>query len=126
VRKYIAALPPPARRRMQQMRSVIRAASPGAVEHFSYRIPGFKLDGQPLVWYAAFKAHTSLYPITAPLLRAMELDLSAYETSKGTIRFPLSKALPVSLVKTLVRGRAIDARERVAAKTKIKTKIKKR
>jgi uncharacterized protein YdhG (YjbR/CyaY superfamily) len=116
VRKYIAALPPPARKRMQQVRALVRSTVPGAVEHFSYGIPGFKLDGQPLVWYAAFKAHTSLYPITPPLLRALKVDVSAYETSKGTIRFPLSKPLPAPLVKVLVRGRAADARERAATK----------
>jgi len=116
VRKYIAALPPPARKRMQQVRALVRATVPDAAEHFSYRIPAFKLDGQPLVWYAAFKAHTSLYPITPPLLRALKVDVSAFETSKGTIRFPLAKPLPASLVKVLVRGRAADARERAAAK----------
>ena len=116
VRKYLAALPPPARKRMQQIRAIIRAAAPGATEHFSYGIPGFKLEGRPLVWYGAFRHHTSLYPITPPLLRALKVDVSAFETSKGTIRFPLAKPLPASLVKVLVRGRAADARERAAAK----------
>src|SRR4029077_1804160 len=57
---YLAALPPEARRRLQQIRAIIRASAPGAVEHFSYRMPGFRLDGKTLIWYAAFKHHTSL------------------------------------------------------------------
>ena len=61
VRRYLAALPPDARRRLKAIRAIIQAAAPGAVEHFSYRIPGFKLDGQPFVWYAAFTAHCSLF-----------------------------------------------------------------
>ena len=115
VSKYIAALPPPARRRMQQMRALIRAAAPRAVEHFSYRIPAFKLDGQALVWYAAFKAHTSMYPITDALLRAHEIYIPERERSKGTLRFPLSKPLPVSLVKYLVKARAAEARKKLRA-----------
>jgi uncharacterized protein YdhG (YjbR/CyaY superfamily) len=110
VRAYIAALPPPARRRMQQMRALIRAAAPAAVEHFSYAIPGFRLGGRPLVWYAAFKQHTSLYPITAALLRAHEIHIPERERSKGTLRFPLSKPLPVSLVRYLVKARAAEAK----------------
>jgi uncharacterized protein YdhG (YjbR/CyaY superfamily) len=116
VRKYIAALPAPARKRMTQLRSLIRAAAPGAVEHFSYRIPAFRLDGQALIWYAAFKRHTSLYPITPALVRAHKLDLSDYETSKGTIRLPLDGPLPVALVKRIVKARVADARERAAAR----------
>jgi uncharacterized protein YdhG (YjbR/CyaY superfamily) len=112
VRAYSAALPPAARRRLQQMRAIIRATAPGAVAHFSYRMPGFRLDGQVLVWYAAFKHHTSLFPITPALARAHRLDLSGQETSKGTVRFPLAAPLPVALVKRIVRARIADVRAR--------------
>ena len=115
VRDYIAALPPAARRRVQQMRAAIRAVAPGAVEHFSYGIPAFKLDGQPLVWYAGFREHTSLFPITEALLRAHEIHIPARDRSKGTLRFPLSKPLDVSLVKYLVKARAADTRKKPRA-----------
>jgi uncharacterized protein YdhG (YjbR/CyaY superfamily) len=114
VRKYIAALPVAARKRMQQIRAIIRGVAPGAVEHFSYRIPAFKLEGQPLIWYAAFKHHTSLYPITPALTRVHGIDLSDYATSKGTIRLPLTSPLPTALVKRLVKARVAEARARNA------------
>lgn len=110
VRVYIAAQPPAQRRRLAEMRRVIRAAVPKAEEGFSYRMPCFRLDGRILVWYAGFKAHTSLFPIGTAIQKALKPALAGYRTSKGTVQFPLDRPLPVSLLKRLVKARLGELR----------------
>ena len=70
--------------------------------------PAVKLDGKALVWYAGFTNHTSLYPIGDDIRHRFAAELKNYETSKGTVRFPLERAIPVALVKKLVKARMAE------------------
>lgn len=98
---YLATIPEDARTTLEKVRKTIKAAAPQATEVISYQMPMYKQHGM-LMGFAAFKNHCSLFPGS----KAIEIhknELKAYETSKGTIRFPVDKPLPATLVKKLVK-----------------------
>jgi len=104
VDEYLARVPEPAQSTLKKIRAAIRSAvPPEATEAISYGIPTFKYKG-PLVWFAAFSNHCSLFP-TASVIEAFKNELKGFSTSKGTIHFPMDKPLPTALVKKLVKAR---------------------
>jgi uncharacterized protein YdhG (YjbR/CyaY superfamily) len=82
----------------------------------SYQIPAYKLHGRPVLFFAAWKEHYSLYPSNARLVAAFKDQLSKYEISKGTIRFPLSDGVPVTLIERIARFRARQVMESLKAR----------
>ena len=111
LRAYFASVSPDVRRNLKKVRETIRAVAPDAVEHFSYGMPAFRLNGKQLVWYAAWKKHYSTYPFGAVILRAHASQAERYETSKGTIRFPIAEPVPFDLVRRLVKARVAELRQ---------------
>ena len=111
VSAYLASQPPAARSTLRKIRATIRAVAPGATESFTYRIPGFRLDGKSLIWYAGFKSHTSLYPATPGVRRSLGSDLKPYLVSKATLRFPLDQPPPLAIVKRVVKARVAEVRK---------------
>src|SRR5947207_10798615 len=106
--EYLAPLSDDKRAALQKLRKTIQAAAPRAEECISYGLPAFRLDGRPLVAFGAGANHCALYPMSAATIAAHVDDLKAYETSKGTIRFPPAKPLPATLVRKLVKARIAE------------------
>ena len=105
VDEYLAGVPEPARTTLNKIRATIRSVvPPEATEGISYGMPAFKYKG-PLMGYAAFARHCSLFPMSGSVIEAFQDDLKGYHTSKGTIQFAMDKPLPAALVKKLVRAR---------------------
>ncbi|WXG42250.1 MAG: DUF1801 domain-containing protein [Candidatus Freyarchaeum deiterrae] len=101
--EYIAIFPKPIQDILQKLRQTIKESAPQAQEAISYRMPTFKLNGN-LVHFAAFKNHIGFFP-TSSGVAAFKKELSEYEISKGTIRFPLDKPIPFDLVRKIVKYR---------------------
>jgi uncharacterized protein YdhG (YjbR/CyaY superfamily) len=108
--RYLAKLRPDARRHVRRLRDIIHTTAPRAVPVVSYGILAFRLDDRILVYYAGWRKHVSLYPITGRIRRAQASALKAHKTSKGTVQFPLAKPLPVALIRKLVKARIAEIR----------------
>jgi uncharacterized protein YdhG (YjbR/CyaY superfamily) len=100
---YIASFPKEIQAKLRQLRSTILEAAPDARESISYRMPYYSCNGR-LAYFSGFKNHIGLY-IPTPVIEEHEKELKAYVTAKATVRFPIDKAIPVRLVKKLVRAR---------------------
>jgi uncharacterized protein YdhG (YjbR/CyaY superfamily) len=111
--KYLAGFPKDVRTVLERVRSTIRKAVPSAEEAISYGIPAFKLHGRTMIYFAGWKEHYSIYPSNDRLVAAFKDELAPYEVNgKGTIRFPLSEAIPVKLISGIARFRAKESAER--------------
>lgn len=101
--EFIASSPKEAQPALRKMRALIRKAAPGAEETINYGIPTFKLNGN-LVHFAGFNSHIGFYPTPAGIEKFRK-ELSAYETAKGSVKFPLDKPIPYALIERIVRFR---------------------
>ena len=116
VDEYIAAQPEEVRPKLKKVRATIRKAVPEAVEVIGYRMPGYKLRGKPMLYFAAFQEHYSLFAASGTFFAALEDELRGYKLRKGTVHFPLTKPVPVQLISRIAKLRAagIAANERTA------------
>jgi uncharacterized protein YdhG (YjbR/CyaY superfamily) len=115
VDEYIAWHPDEVQAVLHRVRSIIRKAVPAADEVISYQIPAYKLHGTTVLYFAGWKQHFSLYPVTQELVDTVKDEPANYQVSKGTIRFPLSAPVPVGLIEHIAKARAKEAAERPRA-----------
>jgi uncharacterized protein YdhG (YjbR/CyaY superfamily) len=102
--EYIAGFPPDVQQVLRTIRSTIRDAAPDAEETISYGIPTFRLNGAPLIYFAGFKKHVSVYP--APVGNPDFADeMRVYGSGKGTAKFPLDRPIPLDLITRMTRFR---------------------
>jgi uncharacterized protein YdhG (YjbR/CyaY superfamily) len=120
---YIADFPKDVQERLQKVRMTIRKAAPKAEEAIKYMIPTFVLEGN-LIHFAGYQNHVGLYPGSKPIEKFKD-ELTGYEISKGTVRLPLDKPLPIGLITRITKFCVERNLERAAAKSKKKKSSRK-
>jgi len=101
---YISLQPEELRPTLERLRQIIKAAAPDAEEVISYGMPAFRYHGM-LAGFAPAKNHYGFYPWSSRTVEEFKDDLKDYETSKGAIRLPKDKPIPVALIKKIVKAR---------------------
>ena len=114
---YLAPLPDEVRAMLENLRKTIRAAAPCAEEVISYRMPAYKYLG-PLVFYAAFENHCSLFAVGKSVLKKFRKELKPFKTAGTTIHFSVENPLPRTLVKKIVKERIKENELRAKRKQK--------
>jgi uncharacterized protein YdhG (YjbR/CyaY superfamily) len=116
INEYIADFPLEIQVVLEQIRATIRTAAPDASEAIKYGMPTFVQHGN-LVHFAAFKNHIGFYPVPSGI-EAFKTELSVYDQSKGTIRFPFGTPVPLELIARIVKFRLEENLRKVLAKSK--------
>jgi uncharacterized protein YdhG (YjbR/CyaY superfamily) len=109
ITEYINLAPKETRKKLREMRACIRKSAPGAKESLKWGMPAFSYR-RILVMFAAFKNHIGFYPTSSPV-KAFAKNLSKFATSRGAIQFPLSKPLPLALVRKITAFRVKESVE---------------
>jgi uncharacterized protein YdhG (YjbR/CyaY superfamily) len=112
VAQYLSQQPKHVRAKLREMRTLIAAAAPGAKQELKWGRPAFSL-GRILVVYGGFKEHIGFFP-TPSAIREFKNELTGYQVSSSTIRFPLDQPLPKALIRRITEFRVKESTSRDA------------
>ena len=91
---------------LREFRALVRELAPKGEEAIRYGMPTLRLNDTNVLHYAAMKRHFGFYPAPSGIKPFQaDLDKLGIDYSKGCIRFPYTKPLPVALIKKIVEFR---------------------
>lgn len=100
--EYISSFPKEVQEKLKEIRKIAHEIAPGAGEKISYGVPTITQNGKYIVYFAGFKNHISIYPVTEIIEKSID-GISKYRTGKGTLQFPLNQPLPLPLIRKIVQ-----------------------
>jgi uncharacterized protein YdhG (YjbR/CyaY superfamily) len=99
--EYIRSFPVPVRKKLSEIRRIVRELAPDAQEKISYRMPAFFLKGS-IAYFAGFSKHIGFYP-GANCITAFKSELARYKCGRGSVQFPLDEQLPIDVIHKMVK-----------------------
>lgn len=105
---YIAAQPPVTQTALRAIRAAIQRGMPNAQETIAYSIPAYRLNGRLVLYFAGWKRHCAVYPVSAPMRRALGEELAPHAAAKDSLHFPLGKPVPEPLIERIAAFRAAE------------------
>ena len=109
---YLRGVGEPGRGTLQTLRRTILGIVPDAEQAISYRVPAFRVRGETIAGFAAFKSHLSYLPFSGSVLSQLADELDGYTMTKSSLHFPVDRPLPRALVKKLIAVRLAQAGRR--------------
>ena len=107
---------------LQQLRETILSIVPNAKETISYGMPAFEIDGKVIAGFEGFKKHCSYFPHSGSVLEELDGFPEWCDVSKGTLKFPIGKKLPKTLVRKLISVRRKQIIEKQKGSASVKPK----
>ncbi|MCE6990988.1 iron chaperone [Dyadobacter sp. CY323] len=108
VDEYIASCPAEVRSILEEVRQAILEVIPDAEEAISYDMPTFNLNGSYVIYFAGWKKHVAIYPVTKTMAAKLKEELAGYKGSKNSVHFPLNKPMPLDLIKKIVKAKLAE------------------
>ena len=99
---YLANLEEPKRTTLQKLRRTILSIIPQAEQGIAYGCPAFRIYGNVVAGFAAFKDHLSYLPHSGSVFKQLPEQVARYHTSSGALQFPIDKPLSKALVNRLI------------------------
>lgn len=101
IEDYISNFPSKVQTILKKLRKLVKKTCPESFELFSYGMPGYKLNGKPLVYFAGYKNHIGLYA-TPDSHTFFKEELSIYKQGKGSVQFPIADKIPYDLIQKMI------------------------
>lgn len=107
VDKYISNFPKDIQEILNKIRKIILEEAPDASESITYKMPAYKTNGKPLIYFAGFTKHIGLYA-TPSAHTSFTDELAKYKHGKGSVQFPINQPIPYGLIRNIVKFKVIE------------------